>query len=294
MMRIGVIVPTFNRKQLLLDLLASVSHLQIPDNTEVFSIVVVDGSNDGTLEALNGLESAVHVVHGDGSWWWTKSVNKGIQRAIELNATHVLLMNDDNFLHENYLKMLLNDFKPLPQIAILGSTSVSISSSNTIDAAGYYKFNKLLFKLYPYKKSGNIIDHTFSGVHKSCALSGRGTLIPVTVIQQVGLLDESLIQYGSDDDFTMRCIEQHVPVFISWNARVFNHSEITSKERDRKSATITDLIKAYFNPYSSSSLKKEFILYSKHSYKLIAPLYCCYLFVAGLLIHFRHKLVVSS
>ncbi len=294
MMRIAVIVPTFNRKQLLLDLLTSIVQLQIPDNTEVLSIIVVDGSNDGTLEALHGLKSVVHVVHGDGSWWWTKSVNKGIEKAIELNVTHVLLMNDDNVLPENYLAMLLSDFKLLPQIAVLGSASVSISASNTIDTAGYYKFNKLLFKLYPYKKSGSIIDNAFSGVHQSCALSGRGTLIPVSVFQQVGLLDESLIQYGSDDDFTMRCNQKQIPVYISWNARVFNYSEITSKERNRKSVSITDLIKAYFNSYSSSSLKKEFILYSKHSYKLMAPFYCCYLFVAGLLLHFRHKFVVSS
>jgi N-acetylglucosaminyl-diphospho-decaprenol L-rhamnosyltransferase len=293
-MKIGIIIPTFNRKTYLFGLLASIRKLKMPVGVTIHTIVVVDGSKDGTVEMLQTKFGDVFIVLGDGSWWWTKSINKGIDKAIELNVTHVLLMNDDNLLPENYLDLLLNDFKPLPQIAVLGSASVSISASNTIDAAGYYKFNKLLFKLYPYKKSGSIIDHTFSGVHKSCALSGRGTLIPITVIQQVGLLDESLIQYGSDDDFTMRCTQQQIPVFISWNARVFNYSEITSKERDRKSATITDLIKANFNPYSSSALKKEFILYSKHSYKLIAPFYCCYLFLAGLLLHLRHKLIVTS
>lgn len=293
-MKIGIIIPTFNRKTYLFALLTSIRKLKSSVGVTVYTIVVVDGSMDGTVEMLQTEFGDVFVVQGNGSWWWTKSVNKGIEKAISLDATHVLLMNDDNILPENYLHLLLNDYKSLPQISVLGSASVSISAINSIDAAGYYKFNKLLFKLYPYKKTGSIIDQNFSGVHQSCALSGRGTLIPVSGLQKVGLLDESLIQYGSDDDFTMRCIEQHVPVFISWNARVFNHSEITSKERNRKSAKLTDLIKAYFNPYSSSSLKKEFILYSKHSYKLIAPFYCCYLFVAGLLIHFRHKLIVSS
>jgi GT2 family glycosyltransferase len=293
-MRVAIVVPTFNRKKLLLELLESIAALQIPENTEVLTIVVVDGSNDGTVESLSRLSDFVHVVHGDGTWWWTKSVNCGIEKAISLDVTHVLLMNDDNILPENYLVTLLGDSKKLPNQSVLGSASISISTSNTIDAAGYYKFNKILFKLYPYRKSGTMVDQKFKGVHKSCALSGRGTLIPIAVLNKVGLLDESLIQYGSDDDFTMRCVDNNIPVFISWNAHVLNYTEITSKERNLSSVTFKDLIKAYFNPFSSSSLKKEYILYSKHSNKIFAPLYCSYLFAAGILLHIRNRFIFTA
>lgn len=288
-MRVAIVVPTFNRKKLLLELLGSIASLKIPKNTELLTIVVVDGSNDGTTEALYQLRDSVHIVKGDGTWWWTKSINCGIEKALLLHATHVLLMNDDNFLGENYLINLLGDYKMLPNDSVLGSASISISASNTIDSAGYYKFNKILFKLYPYRKSGTFIDQEFNGIHKSCALSGRGTLIPISVFNKVGLLDESLIQYGSDDDFTLRCARCQIPVFISWNARVLNYTEITSKERNLSTVTIKDLIKAYFNPFSSSSLKKEYILYSKHSVKMFAPIYCAYLFVAGILLHTRNR-----
>lgn len=294
MKRIVFVVPTFNRKLLLIDLLNSISRLQIPQNAEVLSVVVVDGSNDGTIEAIEKSNLPIHVVVGDGNWWWTKSVNKGIEKAISLQASHILLMNDDNILPEDYLLVLLNDFKSLTKHSVLGSASVSISASNTIDAAGYCKFNKLMFKLHPYKKTGTEIDDSFVGVHQSCALSGRGTLIPVEVIQKVGLFDESLVQYGSDDDFTMRCIQAQIPVYISWNARVFNYSEITSKERNKQFVSIIDIVKAFFNPYSASSLKKEFILYTKHSYKIFAPVYCVYLFFAGILLHSLHKFKTST
>ena len=270
-------------------LLASIRKVKMPVGVTVHTIVVVDGSKDGTVEMLQTEFGDVFVVLGDGNWWWTKSINKGVEQARKLNLDHVLFMNDDNILKEDYLEKLLEAKSKLSADAVLGSASISLSESGWIDTAGYYKMNSFSLKMYPYKRKGSLVDDNFTGIHETIALSGRGTLVPMNVFNQVGFLDEKLVQYGSDDDFILRCRKENIPVFISWDAHVYNHSEITSGERDVTKTSFLDLLGAYFNQYSSLSLKKEFLLYRKHGYPFFAPLYCLYLFLTGILLHYKRK-----
>ena len=288
-MKIGIIIPSFNRKTYLFALLSSVRKLKLPEGVSIFTIVVVDGSTDGTVEMLNTEFTDFFVVLGDGNWWWTKSINKGIEHARKLDLDHLLFMNDDNILQTDYLEKLLDAKSKLSPNTVLGSASISLSKAGLIDTAGYYKMNSFSFKMYPYKRKGSLVDKNFTGIHETIALSGRGTLVPMNVFNQIGFLDERLVQYGSDDDFILRCKKENIPVFISWDAQVYNHSEITSGERNLTKTSFSDLLGAYFNQYSSLSLKKEFLLYWKHGYSVFAPLYCLYLFVTGIILHYKRK-----
>ena len=50
---------------------------------------------------------------------------------------------------------------------------------------------------------------------------------------KIGLLDENLVQYDSDDDFILRAKKMGIPVYISWDAIVYNHTKLTCKSRDK-------------------------------------------------------------
>lgn len=206
-------------------------------------------------------------------------MNEGFKRAIELQNEYVLILNDDVEVEKDYLTKLLRDYKLLPYRSILGSASISIDKPNKIESAGTKEFIKWRLKFSPYYSGFKFVDDNFKGVHKTLTLSGRGTLIPVEVFNKIGFYDEELIQYGSDDEFCIRANLNNIPVYISWNARVLNHTNMTSKGSVFKKEGFITLLKSFFNKYSVNSISKQVYLYKKYGYPLLLPIFLCIFFL---------------
>ena len=66
MLKLGVIIPTFNRKSYLKAVLTQLLSQKKNASVEVIPVVVVDGSTDGTYEMLDAEFPTVHVVKGSG------------------------------------------------------------------------------------------------------------------------------------------------------------------------------------------------------------------------------------
>jgi GT2 family glycosyltransferase len=293
-LRLSIVIPTFNRSGLLKSLLKSIEALDKLDQLSIEVIVVNDGSKDNTNEMLHLEFSNVHIIHGNGNWWWTKCINEGMNFAFANGANLVLWINDDNELPQNYIIELINAYRSIPEHSILGSASVSIDTPRRIDTAGYSRHNKIFNKLFSYWPIGSEITADFTGILPTISLSGRGTLIPNSVFNQLGLLDEKLIQYGSDDDYIMRAVKKHIPVYISLDAQVLNHSNLTSKERNVTSQSLIDFLHSFLNPYSANSLKKHWRIYTKHCISILAPFYIAYIFSTDLLKFLMRKYVMVN
>ena len=77
MAKVFCIIPTFNRKESIKDCIDQLLR-QTYKNTEI--IVVNDGSVDGTTKYLKSLDKEeIHVINGDGNFWWGKSINEGFR-----------------------------------------------------------------------------------------------------------------------------------------------------------------------------------------------------------------------
>ena len=272
-MRIAVVITTYNRKTALEKLLCNLNELTIPDSIVLHKIIINDGSSDGTSEMLGSRFLETEVISGNGNLWWTKCMNLGFKKAMDLRSDFVLILNDDNEVKPDYLVKLLNDYKLLPNGSILGSASVSLSLPSKIESAGTKDFIKWRLKFTPYFSGFKIVDENFKDVHKTWTLSGRGTLIPISTFKSIGFYDENLIQYGSDDEFCIRANLNNIPVFISWNANVFNHTNSTAKGTVFKKEGVMVLIRSFFNKYSVNSLRKHVYLYKKYSYPILMPIY---------------------
>ncbi len=279
-MKLAIVIATFNRINLLSKLLNQINDLILPENVLVKIIVVNDGSTDGTIEMLKKNFSNVQVILGNGIWWWTKCMNEGFKKAIEIGYDHVLVLNDDVEIQPNYLETLLNDYATLPFNSILGSSSVSINKPYKIEFAGANQFIKWRLKFVPYIKGFKLMDDNFKGIHKSWILCGRGTLIPVIIFKQIGFYDEKLIQYGSDDEFCIRANLKKIPVYISWNARIYNNTYLTSIGSAFLKSNLSVFIKSFFDKYSVNSLIKVLHIYFKYGYKILTPFYLLY-FILG-------------
>lgn len=274
-MKIVIVIPTHNRKKLLLSLLKQLHFQKNLNRYNIFIIVVVDGSTDGTIEMIKMNFPDVYTIEGDGSWWYTKSMNEGFKYAKKLNPDYVLTLNDDIEISEDYLDTLISQKLKLERNSILGSISFTVEKPIRILTSGAKKFNPWLFKSYMYYKPFTVIDvKSLSGIYPSTSLPGRGMIIPYSILEELKYFDERFIQYNSDIDFCFRAKRKGVNIYISYDARIFCHvsktGEGTSFIRSNFRKFINNI---FFNKYSKIYLPNKIVFVNRHGNKLLLPLY---------------------
>jgi len=262
--RIGAVIPTFNRKHLLANCLESLVNQENEFHTiTIIPIIIVDGSSDGTVDMLNLNYPEAIIVMGDGNWWYTHSINEGFKKALELQVDFILTLNDDIYFDKNYLSKILKDYNSTTAGSIIGSPSLSDSMPHIITFSGVKKIDFML-KEYNYISKYSLYSGQVSGLLPSVVLSGRGILYPIQTILKLGFYDEKLIQYKSETDYTFNAYKTGIPVYISFNAPVYEHIKETSAGAIYNNPSFKVFWKSLFNPYSINSIQKTLYYSIKH------------------------------
>ena len=192
-------------------------------------IVVDDGSTDGTAEMIRDEFPAVHVVKGQGDLWWTGATNAGIKYVIENRTVgasdFILTLNNDLEVENNYLEILFHHSR-IYRRALIGSVSVDINNTDRMNFCGVawnaFTGNYRL-KAKDYGCSYRKLTQTQNAVN-SDLLSGRGTLIPKTVFDEIGFFDDvNFPQYAADEDFSLRAKRQGWKLVVPANVYVKSH-----------------------------------------------------------------------
>lgn len=102
--RLYILVPVHNRRETTRTFI----HCLLDQTYTNWHLVLIDdGSVDGTAEMAAGLVNDLTVIKGDGSWWWAKSLQKGIEWLCS-NKTQdnsiVLIINDDTEFDPHFLE----------------------------------------------------------------------------------------------------------------------------------------------------------------------------------------------
>ncbi|HET6225343.1 MAG TPA: glycosyltransferase family 2 protein [Bacteroidia bacterium] len=276
MLKLGVIIPTFNRKSYLKVILKQLLSQEKNDAVEIIPVVVVDGSNDGTYEMLQAEFPAIDVVKGTGKWWWTKSVNEGVKHAVRTyNPEYILLLNDDSLIQSDYITSLFNVAKNVEENSIIGSISVTDTLPFRVSFSGVKKINWYSLKKINYYKSFELLENTpESGIFPTYALNGRGTLLKSSTLIDLNLLDEvSYPQYGSDDDLALRAWKKGYKVYVSYSCRVFDRTTDTSKGTAFRKDSFITFFKSFFKWNSVNYIPKELSFSYRHGIKILLPFY---------------------
>ncbi len=278
---IAAIIPTFNRKECLKTLLICLEK-QVLKDVKLYPIIIVDGSTDGTIEMLKSEFPTFDIVLGDGSWWYTKCINKGIEKALALKSSHIITLNDDIIFDENFISTLTNITNKSNKNTIVGSVSYTQSYPHRITFSGIKSIIRWRLKEINYIPKFSIVDpDSLQGFIHSINLSGRGMMFNIQLVDEIGLFDEKLVQYSSDTDFSYRAYKSGCNVYISYDARVFENEKLTSVGTAYNKPTFYNYYKSYFNKYSSNSIIKSLYYYKKHGFPILFPIYLALLIIGS-------------
>ncbi len=115
-MKLSIVIPTYNRRDLVFKCLTSVYNNTDLSDSEV--IVVSNGCSDRTVEHLQYHKPKVHILHWHQPLGYPKAVNLGMSAA---TGDYVILLNNDTEIFGNdWIDQLLKPFTTNPKTGITG------------------------------------------------------------------------------------------------------------------------------------------------------------------------------
>lgn len=248
-----IVIPVHNRVDQTVECLRSLEEINYPNYT---IIVVDDGSTDATAERLSRDFPLVTRIQGDGSQWWSGSVNLGIDHALSLGAKKICLLNNDNTVAPDFLDRLSE---------CLEHNHIFAACSRVMDS----RRERVFFgggTMHPWKGLGMI-----QGEPGSTALlpedthwcGGMGVLFRAEIFRDVGCFDaKTFPQYFGDADFCLRVRKKGYSLCFCPSSVVYNDTLSTGS--GQFNGSIKAMFAALFSRGSHLSLKYTWRFYRRH------------------------------
>ncbi len=253
--RVEIVTPVHNRKQLTLRCLRSISKLDCP-GIEIHTIVVDDGSTDGTGDAIRQRFPAVEVIRGDGNLWYTEGTNVGLKAALEHDPDYVLAINDDQIFDANALRFLVETAQKHPR-SVVGALlllwdaphRVFQVSPKWVTASGGWR--------HWYQQTVWTVPEKPWHVE---LIVGNCVLIPARAIREEGVMNARRYPMFGDAEYTPRLRRRGWDLLVDPRARVFCQPN-TIPPRVRRMSTREKIDALFLNLEHTQNLRRRFYAY---------------------------------
>jgi len=191
---ISVIILSWNGKEYLSPCLKSVKAQTYPN---IETILVDNGSTDGSVEYIKNLFSDLHVIINRENLGYGGGNNQGI---IEAKGKHIFILNSDTEIEKDCLELLWKCIETDKKMGVTTPKILLYDRRDTIDAAGLTIYRDGLSigrgRLEPQEKYIQR-EEVFSG-------SGCASLYRKEMLEEIGLFDTDFFAYAEDTDLGWR------------------------------------------------------------------------------------------
>ncbi len=240
--RLGVVIVTYNNKELLDKCLASV--IRSSENIEYQTVIAVvdNNSNDGTDLLLNEkYRNKILYIRNKENYGLAKALNIGIEAVKDVE--YLMLMNDDVELFDDTLNLMINRLKDYPNVYGIPARLVYPDKTPQRMKLKIVGVNK--------KVPDKISTIKFAGT-TACMYRRE-------VFEIVGLFDEFYFFYNEDLDFSVRAKRKGIRFLFDPDIIVIHH-----RKKGRKKA------EKYIKPYFYAT---DYYFYRKNYGVLFASVY---------------------
>jgi GT2 family glycosyltransferase len=254
---IAVLITCHNRKNKTLSCLKALFDQKgLYEEFTINVFLVDDGSTDGTSRAIQDQFPKVKIIQGTGKLYWNRGMYLSWKTAAAAyDFDYYLWLNDDTFLFQNALEVLLNG-KFLNAI-ICGTTISEITKKATY--GGYITYlNKLIVPNGDFQKSD--------------FCNGNCLLIPRNVFLSLGNLDPIFKHALGDFDYSLRASKRGIEIKVAPEYIGLCESHFTIPNWRN---TEINVLKRFSFLYSSLSGTHplEFFIFEKRHFGLKSAIY---------------------
>lgn len=211
MRQLSIVIVNYNVKYFLEQALRSVRKALEGIDGEVF--VVDNASTDGSVELVKERFPEVRLIVNEKNLGFSVANNQAIRKA---NGRYILLLNPDTVVEEDTFHKSLAFMEGHPQAGGLGVKMIDGKGNFLPESKRSFPSPKVAFfkafglsALFPQSRTfgryhlGHLPEDAINEVE---VLAGAFMLLRKSVLDEVGLLDETFFMYGEDIDLSYRII----------------------------------------------------------------------------------------
>lgn len=214
---VSIVIPTYNQKDYVLKCVSSIEkHTPAP-----YEIIVVDnGSQDGTANALRRIGGMVRVAALDGNRGFAGGVNHGLMMA---KGRHIVVLNNDTLVTPGWLDNMMACLQSQADIGVVGPVTNYIGGEQQIevpydDISGMWAF------------AANYNRPDASKHRLTDRLVGFCWLFSRELFERVGYLDEGYaIGNFEDDDWIVRAKLAGYKLAVAGDAFIHHFGSVSMK-----------------------------------------------------------------
>lgn len=194
--KLVVVIPNWNGEDKIKPCLDSL----VNQSVEAHVIVVDNGSVDVSVGLIEKNYPQIELIKHTYNKGYAGGVNPGFKRAIELGGDFVAPFNNDAVAGSRWLEKLAEAMEADPKLGIVTCKVASIDGTHLDSTGDQYTTWGL-----PYPRGRNEADlNRYDKLTDIFAASGAASLYRVSMLQEIGLLDEDFFAYYEDVDLSFR------------------------------------------------------------------------------------------
>lgn len=252
MFSVHVIIVTYNAMKWVERCFTSLRHSSVP----VQSIVIDNGSTDGTQEYIKNYFPEIHFIQSDENLGFGKANNIGIETAYRDGADFFYLMNQDAWLYEDSIEKLLEVYMQHPN-----QEEVGIISPVHIDGTEK-RFDIFLDKYIAYncEKTRLISDLYFQSLkpyYELDFINAAHWLLPKKTIETIGGFNPYFFHYGEDNEYVNRIHYHKKKIILAPGSKVVHDGKQSLNKIDYNKYKDLTIETKIINPNLPDALRLE-------------------------------------
>lgn len=223
---IGVVIVNWNGWQTTLETLESLWSAQVPQD-QINVYLVDNGSTDSSVTHLSTVQNTVLIPLGENRGFAGGS-NRGIEQALSDGCRYVLLLNNDVYVHPDFLVLLVQWLDNHPSAGIVTPKIRYAEPDHLLwYGGGTLPWPRLIGGMTGIGEidAGQYDRPSVVGFATACCI-----LVRREVFEQIGFLDERFYFYQEDVDFCIRAAQAgfevwYCPASLIWHRVSYSTSQ---------------------------------------------------------------------